>query len=71
MQAEFGRLIKDEPGFDHDLRAFLGRSYGLKALADYESGSDAHITATQAAEAIAAANLCVESLAVVLGGDTT
>lgn len=38
VQGEFGRLVKDEPRVDADLRAFLGRTYSLKAIADYETG---------------------------------
>lgn len=38
MQREFGRLVKDEPCVDADLRTFLGRTCNLKAIADYESG---------------------------------
>jgi uncharacterized protein (UPF0332 family) len=38
VQAEFSRLAKDEPRFDTELRAFLGRAYNLKASADYGTG---------------------------------
>ena len=38
VQREFGRLVKDEPRVDADLRGFLGRACGLKAIADYETG---------------------------------
>ena len=34
VHGEFARLAKDEPRFDSELRAFLGRSYNLKAIAD-------------------------------------
>jgi uncharacterized protein (UPF0332 family) len=37
VQRELKRLTKDEPGFDIDLRAFLGRAYNLKAIADYDT----------------------------------
>lgn len=46
------RLTKDEPRFDDRLRAFLGRTYQLKAIADYETGPGAHVTQEQAAAAI-------------------
>ena len=39
VQGEFARLVKDDPSFDVDLRAFLGRTYSLKAIADYEAGA--------------------------------
>jgi uncharacterized protein (UPF0332 family) len=38
VQRELTRLTKDTPDFDIDLRAFLGRTYNLKAIADYETG---------------------------------
>jgi uncharacterized protein (UPF0332 family) len=38
VQSELVRQTKDEPSFDLDLRAFLGRAYNLKAVADYETG---------------------------------
>jgi uncharacterized protein (UPF0332 family) len=43
VQRELGRLTKDEPSFDNELRAFLGRTYSLKAIADYgtDLGSEA------------------------------
>ena len=37
VQREFGRLAKDDPHLDMDLRTFLGRAYNLKAIADYET----------------------------------
>ena len=43
-QAEFGRLTKDDPRFDLELRAFLGRTFNLKALADYETGPGSHVS---------------------------
>ncbi len=38
VHRELGRLTKHEPRFDTELRAFLGRAYNLKAIADYETG---------------------------------
>ena len=55
VQNELRRLTKDEPRFDLELRAFLGRTYNLKAIADYETGPDSEVTAEQAAQAIATA----------------
>ena len=31
VQRELGRLANDDPRFDHELRALLGRAYDLKA----------------------------------------
>jgi uncharacterized protein (UPF0332 family) len=33
VQRELGRLTKDDPRVDTELRAFLGRTYNLKAMA--------------------------------------
>jgi uncharacterized protein (UPF0332 family) len=53
VQRELGRLTKDEPRFDVELRAFLGRSYNLKAIADCETGPNSEVSPERAAEAIA------------------
>ena len=54
VQAEFGRLVKDDARFDAELSAFLGRAYILNAIADYETGPGAKVSPAQASEAIAA-----------------
>jgi uncharacterized protein (UPF0332 family) len=38
VQSQFAKLAKAEPSMDLELRAFLGRAYNLKAIADYETG---------------------------------
>jgi uncharacterized protein (UPF0332 family) len=38
VQREFSRLVKDDPRVDTGLRAFLSRTYQLKAIADYLTG---------------------------------
>ena len=55
VQTQFARLVRDEPTITSEMRAFLGRAYNLKAIADYETGPGAKVTPTQATEAIAAA----------------
>jgi uncharacterized protein (UPF0332 family) len=55
-------LVKDEAVIDRDLRAFLGRTYNLKAIADYETGPNSKVSATQATEAIAAAHRFVAAI---------
>jgi uncharacterized protein (UPF0332 family) len=67
VQGEFARLVKDDPGFDLGLRAFLGRSYNLKAIADYESGPGARVSEAQAVEAIEAGRRFVAALELLLG----
>ena len=67
VQAEFSRLVKDDPRFGRELRSFLGRTYELKTIADYEVGSAPQVTAEQAAEAIAAARMFVARLVELVG----
>lgn len=52
VQAEFLRLTKGDPKFDEGLRAFLSRSYNLKAVADYETGPGSEVSAERAVAAI-------------------
>lgn len=63
VQSEFGRLTKDNPHFDGELRAFLGRAYNLKAIADYETGPGSRISAEAAATAVQTARRFVGSVA--------
>lgn len=52
VQHELARLTKDAPDFDIELRAFLGRTYNLKAIADYEIDPGSKVSPESAAEAI-------------------
>jgi hypothetical protein len=61
--SEFSRLVKDDPSVDAQIRAFLGRTYDLKAIADYATGPGSHISAERANEAIKAAHPVVECIA--------
>ncbi|MEJ0020845.1 MAG: HEPN domain-containing protein [Acetobacteraceae bacterium] len=63
VQRELARLTKDTPQLDPELRTFLGRSYNLKAIADYEIGPDAEVTRETAAEAIRTARRFVARMA--------
>ena len=67
VQGEFARLVKDDPRFDIELRAFLGRAYDLKAIADYESGPGSKVTYAQANEAITAARSFVAAIEKLIG----
>jgi uncharacterized protein (UPF0332 family) len=72
VQAEFSRLVKDDPRFDITLRTFLPNGYNLKAIADYETGPGSHVSAESARDAILTARRfvgCVVSL-VPADGDT-
>lgn len=66
VQGEFARLVKEDPRFDADLRAFLGRAYNLKSIADYETGDGAHVSHENASETIAEAVRFVGTLSAVL-----
>jgi uncharacterized protein (UPF0332 family) len=52
VQNELQRQVKDEPRFDRELRAFLGRAYNLKAIADYDTDPGTSVTAEEAQDAI-------------------
>jgi len=66
VQGEFARLVKDDPRFGIELRAFLGRTYNLKAIADYETGAGSRVSHEHAAEAIADAVRFVATLFALL-----
>ena len=55
VQSEFARLARQAQPVDPELRAFLGRTYNLKSVADYETGPQSFVTEAQTAEAIEAA----------------
>jgi uncharacterized protein (UPF0332 family) len=69
VQTEFARLAKAEAAIDAQLRAFLGRTYNLKAIADYETGPGSHVSEAQAAEAIKGAVKFVEVISALLPED--
>jgi uncharacterized protein (UPF0332 family) len=65
VRAEFARLVKDEPRVDSELRGFLGLTYQLKAIADYESGPGSKVSAETARAALQTARrfvACVTGL---------
>jgi uncharacterized protein (UPF0332 family) len=62
VQSEFALLVRNEPMIDREVRAFLGRAFHLKAIADYEIGPGSKVSATQATEAIAAARRFVAAI---------
>ena len=62
VQRELGRLTKDDPSFDLNMRAFLGRTYNLKAIADYETGANSEVSRDSALEAIEESKRFVERL---------
>jgi uncharacterized protein (UPF0332 family) len=52
VQSELARLTKDMPDFDITQRGFLGFTYNLKAIADYETGSGSKVSLELATDAI-------------------
>jgi uncharacterized protein (UPF0332 family) len=66
VQGEFGRLVRNNPDFDIELRAFLGRSYQLKAIADYEIGPGSKVSADTASASVQTARRFVERVAALL-----
>jgi uncharacterized protein (UPF0332 family) len=60
VQSEFSRLVKDDARVDDQIRTFLGRTYNLKAIADYHTGPGSHISAESARGAIDTARRFVE-----------
>jgi len=66
VQAEFGRVTKDNSRFDKELPAFLGRAYNLKSIADDETGPGSLVSAETASAALQTARRFVECVASVL-----
>lgn len=66
VQAELHRLTKDDARFNVELRAFLGRAYNLKAIADYETGPGSEVPPRLAAEAITASKRFVAQMAALI-----
>jgi len=71
VQREFARLAKDEPRIDLELRAFLPRTYNLKAIADYETGPGSTVSADSAQAAVQTARRFVERVVTLIssGGE--
>jgi uncharacterized protein (UPF0332 family) len=63
VQREFARLVKDDPRFDVQLRAFLPRAYNLKAIADYDTCPGSRVSPESAREAIQTARRFVDCVA--------
>jgi uncharacterized protein (UPF0332 family) len=55
--------VKDDPQVDRALVRFLGRAYRFKEVADYGTGPQAVVTASEAQEAIASAGRFVDYIA--------
>jgi uncharacterized protein (UPF0332 family) len=62
VQNALYRLTKDELGFDPELRAFLGRAYNLKEIADYMTCPGAQVPDERAQDAIATARRLIDAI---------
>jgi uncharacterized protein (UPF0332 family) len=65
-QNEFRRLVKDDPRVDDELRAFLGRTFNLKRLADYETGPGSQVSPERAQEAAQGAQRFVDCVTALI-----
>ena len=66
VRNELWKLTKDEPRFDAELHAFLGRAYNLKEIADYITGPGSHIPDELARSAVATARRFVDVITELL-----
>ncbi len=62
VQTEFARRLKDNTEFPLVLRRFLGRTYTLKEIADYETGPAATVSVVVAETALEAASAFVDAV---------
>ena len=68
VRTEFHRLIRGDSRFDDTLRDFLGSTYNLKAIADYETGPGSDVSPERASQAIAEAKVFVATVAALFEG---
>jgi len=66
VHTEFQRLTKDDQNLPSKLRGFLSYAYNLKAIADYETGPGAEVSAEQASRALEQANRFVAYITILL-----
>jgi len=66
VNSQFHLLTRGDARVDDELRAFLGRAYNLKAIADYETGPGSVVPLERVEAAIATAIRFVEVVAVLL-----
>jgi uncharacterized protein (UPF0332 family) len=66
VQTEFSRLTKDDPSFTAAQRIVLSQTYNLKAIADYQTGPGAEVSAEQAARAVENVRHFVGTIAAIL-----
>ena len=66
VRNELWKLTKDEPRFDAELHAFLGRAYSLKEIADYLTGPGSHVPEELARSAVTTARRFVDVITELL-----
>jgi uncharacterized protein (UPF0332 family) len=66
VRTEFHRLIRGDTRFDDTLRDFLGSTYNLKAIADYETGPGSDVSPERANQAIEEARLFIAEISAML-----
>jgi uncharacterized protein (UPF0332 family) len=67
VRVELHRLTKDDPTFPAGLRAFLAKTYNLKAIADYDTGPGAEVSPERARIAVEQAKRFVAYFEAKLG----
>ncbi len=66
VQTLFAQLTKDNPAVDLDLKRFLGRSFSLKAIADYETGEE-KLTVEEIETTIVTAQRFIKNIFAMIG----
>jgi uncharacterized protein (UPF0332 family) len=66
VQTEFLRLTKSDHWLDGHLRVFLSRTYNLKAIADYDTDSEATVSNERAALAIESGKQFVKQIILLI-----
>jgi hypothetical protein len=59
---------KDTPDFDTELRTVLGRTYNLKAIADYETSPGSKVSPESATDAMGTAGRFVARMVKLIEG---
>lgn len=68
VHSEWGRLTRNDPAFQPEMRGFLSRTYNLKAVADYDTGPGAEVSPERARTETAAAKRFVALIEGLLAG---
>jgi uncharacterized protein (UPF0332 family) len=69
VHRELHRLTRDEQHLDPELRVFLGATYSLKAIADYETGPGSQVSPERAATAVEVGKRFVARMAELVEAD--